>query len=126
MAPETDAPRRYRMTVEKVDPMSVLRMSFLISAALGVAFIFAVMLIWALLNGLHVFAAINSLVSDFDSSGKLTALMEYMQFGKSVALASVVAVFNTLLLTVMFTLGALLYNVIVGLVGGITVQLIDE
>ncbi|MBV7363128.1 DUF3566 domain-containing protein [Actinomycetaceae bacterium TAE3-ERU4] len=126
MATENDTPRRYRMTVEKVDPMSVLRISFLLSVAFGFAFIVAIMLLWPVLNGMHVFASIMTLADSLDASGKLSALLEYMRFGKAVALAAVIAVINSLLLTVMSTLGALLYNVIVRLVGGVTVQLIDE
>lgn len=126
MASELDAPRRYRMTVERVDPMSVLRMSFLLSVAFGIAFIIGAILMWLMLDAMHVFAGIDKLAGDVDASGKLAALLGYTHFGKAIALSAVIAVLNTILMTVAATLGALIYNVVVRLVGGISLQLIDE
>ncbi|AOZ71874.1 hypothetical protein BK816_00035 [Boudabousia tangfeifanii] len=120
------APRRYRMTVEQVDAMSVLRLSFLLSVAFGLAFIVAVGLMWGVLDGMHVFSKISEIVSDFDADQKLAVFLQYLHFSKFVSVAAIISVLNVILLTVMSTISALLYNVVVRLVGGISVVLIDE
>ncbi|OKL48537.1 hypothetical protein BSR29_00180 [Boudabousia liubingyangii] len=122
---QSPAPRRYRMTVESVDPMSVLRLSFLLSVALGIAFIVATAILWTVLNSMHVWAGIENVAKEFGSP-RIDVLLEYLHFGKAMALSSVIAVINVLLMTVASTIGALIYNVVVKLVGGVTVQLIDE
>ncbi|OKL50556.1 DUF3566 domain-containing protein [Boudabousia marimammalium] len=124
--PTKSAPRRYRMTVDHVDPMSVLRLSFLLSVAFGIATIVAVALMWGVLNGMHVFSGIENIIGQVDASGKMAAVAEYLQFSKVVSMAAIISVINVILMTVISTICALLYNVLVKLVGGISVHLIDE
>lgn len=124
--PQKVGPRRYRMTVDHIDPMSVLRLSFLLSVAFGIAFIVAVAMMWTVLNGMHVFSGISELINQVDTSGKMAALMEYLQFSKVVSMAAIIGVVNIVLMTLVSTICALLYNVLVRLVGGISIHLIDE
>ena len=53
-------------------------------------------------------------------------LLDYARLPRVISYATITAVANTIILTAMATLGALLYNVVASLVGGVRVSLMDE
>ncbi len=122
-------PRRVRLTLQRVDPWSVMKISFLVSVALGVATVIAVAVLWTVLNGMNVFSTVNELIMEIttgeDSAGGFN-LMDYIGFGRVVSLAVVIGVINVILLTALSTLTAFLYNVCTALVGGAQLTLSDE
>ncbi len=120
-----DAPRRVELTVASVDPWSVLKVSFLLSVALGIAMVIATWVLWMLVDGMHVFATIESFLQTIGAE-QFISLLDYVRLAKVMSYATIVAVVNVVLLTAMSTLGALLYNVIASLVGGVRVSLMDE
>src|SRR4051812_10210290 len=54
--------RRVKLTVSRVDPLSAMKMSFLISVALGIAGVVMVAVLWMILSGMGVFSEVNRLV----------------------------------------------------------------
>ncbi|GAA4970159.1 DUF3566 domain-containing protein [Kineococcus glutinatus] len=118
-------PRRVRLTVARVDPWSVTKLSFLLSVAVGVVIVVATALVWTVLNGMGVFGDVNGVLRDILGSTDID-LYDYVGLGKVVSLATVVAVVDVVLLTALATLGAFLYNVSAALVGGLRVTLSDD
>lgn len=121
-------PRRVRLSLTRVDPLSVMKVSFLVSVAVGIMMIVAAAFVWFMLDAMHVFSTIKELVGAVmdTEDNAYSALLEYMKFTRSVAMATVVAVVNVVLSTAMATIGAFLYNVIASLVGGVHLTLADE
>lgn len=122
-------PRRVRLTVNQVDPWSVFKISLLLSVALGIATVIMVAVLWTVLSGMNVFATVNEFIVQV-TSGENNAssfdLMNYIGLRRVLALSTVFAVINVVLLTALATLGAFLYNVCAALVGGTHLTLSDE
>lgn len=123
-APRPGAPRRVRLTVARLDAWSVMKLSFLLSVALGIALVVSAGVLWTILDGMGVYADINRVTSEvlaqpFD-------VLEYVGFREVLSLATVIAVVNVLLITALSTLGAFLYNVSSALVGGLHITLSDD
>ena len=118
-------PRRVRLTLARVDPWSVTKLSFLLSVAVGVALVVATGVIWTVLNGMGVFTDVNGLLRDILGSQRVD-VFDYVGFGKVISLATVVAVVDVVLLTALAAIVAFLYNVSAALVGGLRVTLSDD
>ncbi|CAN7252549.1 DUF3566 domain-containing protein [Knoellia sp. LjRoot47] len=119
--------RRVRLTVSRVDPWSAMKMSFLLSVALGIAGVVMVAVLWMILAGMGVFDQVNGLVGQIIQDGDTTFdIMDFLGFGRVVSLAIVVGVIDVILMTALATLAAFLYNVSSSLVGGLQLTLTDD
>lgn len=119
--------RRVRLTVSRVDPWSAMKMSFLLSVALGIAGVVMISVLWLILAGMGVFDQVNSLVGQIIQDGQNTFdIMDFLGFGRVVSLAIVVGVIDVILMTALATLAAFLYNVSSSLVGGLQLTLTDD
>ena len=126
-APARGTGRRVRLTVSRVDPWSAMKMSFLLSVALGIAGVVMVSVLWTILAGMGVFDQVNSLVGQIIQDGDQTFdIMDFLGFGRVVSLAIVVGVIDVILMTALATLAAFLYNVSSSLVGGLQLTLTDD
>ncbi len=121
------AARRVRLTVSRVDPWSAMKLSFLLSVALGIAGVVMTGVMWMVLAGMGVFDKINSVVGTLvQTDGTPFDIMNFVGFGRVVSLAIVIAVVDVVLLTAISTLGAFIYNVSANLVGGLHLTLTDD
>lgn len=119
-------PRSVRLTLAGLDPWSVLKLSFLLSVAVGIAMVVSSVVLWSVLDGMGVFDQINRVALDITGTeGKFT-IYKYVGLGRVVSLSTVLAVVNVVLMTALSTLGAFLYNLGAGLVGGLHVTLTDD
>jgi hypothetical protein len=127
-AARSAAPRRVKLSVSRVDPWSVMKLSFLLSVAVGIAGVVMVAALWMILSGMGVFADINRTVEEVlnSSNGSTFDLMDYIGLGRVVSLSIVIGVIDVILLTAISTLGAFLYNVCSSLVGGLQLTLTDD
>jgi len=125
-APVPSGPRRARLVMSRVDPWSAMKLSFLMSFALGIMGIIAAAVLWFALDGLQVFARVEDLVSQVGGADSAEAVMEYFAFARVLASAMLVGVVNVFLLTALGTIGAFLYNIVAALVGGLHVNVTDE
>lgn len=120
-------PRRVRLTVARVDPWSMMKLSFLLSVAVGIALVVMVGVLWTILNSMGVFASVNSTIGEVLGDATSTFnLMDYIGFTRVLSLATVIAVVDVFLLTALATLAAFLYNVCSSLVGGLHLTLTDD
>ncbi|ALD00847.1 hypothetical protein AM609_14175 [Actinomyces sp. oral taxon 414] len=121
-------PRRVRLSLTRINPLSVMKVSFLLSVAAGIMLVVAAAFVWFMLDAMHVFSTIRDLVGTvMDSkSNAYTALLEYLKLSRAISMATIIAVINIILATALSTIGALLYNVTAAFVGGVHLTLADE
>ncbi|WP_443060878.1 DUF3566 domain-containing protein [Streptomyces sp. NBC_00448] len=125
-APRT---RKARLRVAKADPWSVMKVSFLLSIALGICTIIAVAVLWMVLDTIGVFSAVGSTISDATSSegGKGGFdLVGFLSLSRVMLFTTVIAVIDVVLATALATLGAFIYNLSSGFVGGIELTLAED
>ena len=122
---QSDAPRRVDLAIARIDAWTVMKVSFLLSVAFGIAIVIATIVLWFMLDAMHVFSTLESFLQEI-GAGKFTELLEYVRLPRTIAYATIVGVINVVLMTAIATLGAMLYNVVASLVGGIKVSPMDE
>jgi hypothetical protein len=116
-----------RLTVSRVDPWSAMKISFLLSVALGIAGVVMVAVLWTILNGMGVFDQVNGIVGQVVQDGSQRFdVLDFVGFGRVVSLSIVIGVIDVILITAIATLGAFLYNVSSALVGGLQLTLSDD
>ena len=125
-APAAAGPRRVRLAVARIDPWSVMKLSFLLSVAIGIMIVVASAVIWQTLDSLQVFTSLNDTIAEVTGSADFFPLLEYVAFDRMMSLATMVAVVDVVLLTALSTIGAFLYNIVAALVGGIHLTLTDD
>ena len=121
-------PRRVRLSLTRINPLSVMKVSFLLSVAAGIMLVVAAAFVWFMLDAMHVFSTIRDLTGTvMDSkSNAYTALLEYLKLSRAISMATIIAVINIILTPALSTIGALLYNVTAAFVGGVHLTLADE
>jgi hypothetical protein len=119
--------RRVKLTVSRIDPWSAMKMSFLVSVALGIAGVVMVAVLWMILSGMGVFSQVNKIVGTiFSDANNPFDIMDYIGFGRVLSLSIVIGVIDVILMTALATLGAFLYNICSALVGGLQLTLTDD
>jgi len=113
--------RRTRLAVQRLDPWSVFLYSLVASLFLGVALVVAVAVLYAVLARLGVTQAVNDLVLELTGGDATSAPL--LTPGRFVGGAAVLAAVNVVLLTLLASLSALLYNLCASFTGGIEVTL---
>ncbi|MCX5211734.1 DUF3566 domain-containing protein [Kitasatospora sp. NBC_00240] len=124
----TGRTRKARLRVTKADPWSVMKVSFLLSLAVGVILIVAAAVLWMTLDSLGVFDSLSKTLKDVtgsDTTGGLN-LMDYVGFGKVMSFTVLIAVVDVVLLTALATLSAFIYNTAAGFTGGVELTLAEE
>ena len=121
----TDAPRRVDLAIARIDAWTVMKVSFLLSVALGIALVIATIVLWLMVDAMHVFSQIEEFLQTV-GAGRFVDLLDYARLPRVISYATIVAVINVILLTALSTLGAMLYNAVASLVGGIKVSLMAE
>ncbi|MDT0342134.1 DUF3566 domain-containing protein [Streptomyces litchfieldiae] len=120
--------RKARLRVAKADPWSVMKVSFLLSIALGICTIIAVAVLWMVMDAMGVFSTIGETITeatetDTDSGFDLEA---FLSLPRVMIFTSVIALIDVVLATALATLGAFMYNLSAGFVGGIEVTLAED
>ncbi|GIG30582.1 DUF3566 domain-containing protein [Cellulomonas marina] len=119
-------PRRVRLAISRVDPWSVMKLSFLLSFAVGIIIVVATAVLWLTLDGLGVFAQVDELITTVVGDATTINVLDYLRFPRVVSAAMLVAVIDVVLLTAIATIGAFLYNLVAALVGGLHVTMTDD
>lgn len=119
-------PRQISLVVSRIDPWTVMKVSFLLSVALGIAMVLAGLLVWLLLNSMNVFSSVENFINDIDPTGSIASMIDYLRLPRMMAMSTIIAVSNVILMTAFCTVGALIYNLATSLVGGIKLALTDE
>ncbi|MFJ9934039.1 DUF3566 domain-containing protein [Streptomyces virginiae] len=124
-APRT---RKARLRVAKADPWSVMKVSFLLSIALGICTIVAAAVLWMVMDAMGVFSTVGGTISEATGSneGNGFDLQAFMSLPRVLIFTSVIAVIDVVLATALATLGAFIYNLSAGFVGGVELTLAED
>jgi len=121
------APKRARLYVTRVDPWSVTKAAFILALALGVVFVIAVSVLWWVLDYTGVFLSVSRTIDEVVGSASTGFnLMNYLEFSRVIGVAIVIASVEIVLVSLLATLFAIMYNLSVGLTGGVEVVLSDD
>lgn len=112
--------RRARLTLRRIDPWSVFTTSLLLSLFLGVVLIVAILVLYGLLNSVGVLASVSDALG---TVGVIDEGAEVISAGQVLLASTVIAAVDVVLVTVLATLFAFLYNLVGSLTGGIQVTL---
>ena len=118
-------PRRARVYVTRLDPWSVTKAAFLLSLAVGIVIVVAVSVVFLTLEATGALDAVSRTVDDVLGTGGFD-LLTSLEFTRVLGLATVIASVEIVLVSALATLFAFLYNVTVGLTGGVEVILSDD
>ena len=111
--------KQVRLKLVYVDFWSSVKLSFLVAICLAIVTIVATFLIFTVLNQTGIFAKADALYTDIaGSSADLTSILSV---GNVMGFAVVVAVLNTVVITALGAIYAVLYNLSVKITGGLLV-----
>ena len=113
------AVRRVRRIIRKVDPWTVLKASFVFNAVMGLVFVLGTWVMWSLVlqKGIP-----DQIVELFDAV-TIELTIDGPLYFRIVVLLAVIGVIG---MTAFMTLGAVIYNLISDLVGGVEVTVLEE
>jgi ABC-type glycerol-3-phosphate transport system permease component len=125
--------RRAKVAVTRIDPWSVMKISFALWVALAIVLLIATAILWWVLDSSGVFDQVSQSILKVtgtdNGSGNLTdtsfQLKDFISFGRVMGVTTILAVINTILLTALSTLAAFLFNLSAGLVGGVDITLTE-
>jgi hypothetical protein len=127
-SPVTKA-RKARLVLGRVDPWSVMKLSFLLAIGLAIIALVAVSILWSVLNSMGVFDSVGQTVESVTRSSDNAQginILDYVAFNKVFSLTALLVGINVILMTALGTLAAFLYNLAASLVGGLHVTLTED
>jgi hypothetical protein len=127
-ASTTPRVRKARLRVAKADPWSVMKVSFLLSIALGICTIVASAVLWMVMDAMGVFSSVGGTISEATGSNESNGfdLQSFLSLPNVLMFTSVIAVIDVVLATALATLGAFIYNLSAGFVGGVELTLAED
>ncbi len=121
----TQAPvRQVRLHLTHIDPWSVAKGAFVLGVTIAGVLLVATTVLWLMLSSAGVFDAVSSLWSD--ASGNTGSGVSFLSLGRLLGLTMVVSAIEIVLLSVLSTLFAVLYNLSVGFTGGFEYTFTDR
>jgi len=111
--------RRVRRVIRKIDPWTVLKVSLIFNAIAGLVIVLGVWVMWSL----AIQRGIPDQITEFFANFALVFNAEGELYFRVIVLLTVISV---VVLTGLMTLGALIYNLISDLVGGIEIIVLEE
>ena len=124
--PVTAPTRRAQLVLSRIEPWSVMKFSFMISLVGWVILFVAVAALYYVLSKLGVFHSIQSTITDVTSSKGSTgtdANGQWFSASRILGYTMLVGAVNVVLITALATVGAVIYNLVTHIAGGIEVTL---
>jgi hypothetical protein len=124
-----EPPRRGRrqahLTLARVEPWSVMKFSFVGSVVAFIILFVAVAVLYMALAGLGVFSSLQNTVSTITSSqnNSGTNISDWFSASRILGYTGMIGALNIILITALSTIGAVIYNLIAHVFGGIEVTL---
>ncbi len=104
-----------------------MKNAFMLSVAIAIVLVVAVMILWAMLTASGSIAALTRTVDDIAGSGASAVdLTGLLSFGHVLSVTLVIAVMEVILVSALATLFAYMYNLSVGITGGLQVTLTED
>jgi len=125
MSTEVQA-RHARLFISRVDPWSVAKAAFMMSLAVAVMIIVAMSALWFVLDFTGVFVTVSRNLNEVvGSAASNFDLMSLLDFTRVLGIAVIIAAVEVVLVSLLASLFAVMYNLTVGLTGGAEVVLTD-
>jgi hypothetical protein len=117
--------RQAHLTLARVEPWSVMKFSFVASVVAFIILFIAITVIYMFLAGLGVFSSLEHTVSTITSSEGTagTNIATWFSASRILGYAGMLGALNIVLITALSTIGAVIYNVIAHVFGGVEVTL---
>jgi hypothetical protein len=118
--------RRAQLRLDRIEPWSVMKFSFLISIVGWVVLLVVVSVLYFALSKLGVFTSIEhtvGLVTTSKSNPGGSDAASWFKASRVLGYTMLVGAVNVILMTAVATIGAVLYNLVTMLAGGIEVTL---
>jgi hypothetical protein len=115
--------RRVRRIIRKFDPWTVLKVSLVLYAIMGLALVLGLVIVWSVVNAVEIPQKIESFFTElaiFDSTNIIPDSEQLLRSSVFLAIAW------TVFMTGMTTLTAVMYNLVSDVVGGIEVVVLEE
>ncbi|MEU6094271.1 DUF3566 domain-containing protein [Streptomyces sp. NPDC047079] len=127
-ASTTPRTRKARLRVAKADPWSVMKVSFLLSIALGICTVVASAVLWMVMDAMGVFSSVGGTISEATGSNESNGfdLQSFLSLSNVLIFTTIIAVIDVILATALATLGAFIYNLSAGFVGGVELTLAED
>jgi Transmembrane domain of unknown function (DUF3566) len=125
-APQTGPPPRTALlSLQRIEPLSVMKFSSLLSLVGFVVLFVAVALIWYTLNKLGVFHKIETTIGlvTYTKNHPGSNAAAWFSAKRVLGYTALIGAVNAVLFTALATIGAALYNLVTSLTGGIEVTL---
>jgi hypothetical protein len=113
--------QRVRRVVRKIDPWTVLKVSLVFNAVMALVTVLGTVVFWSVFVNAGIPERINELAVTIGIENGIT--LDGPVYFRIVVLLAVV---GTVLMTGLFTLGAVVYNLISDLVGGVELVVLEE
>jgi hypothetical protein len=113
--------QRVRRVVRKIDPWTVLKVSFVFNAVMALIFVLGTVIFWSIFVNAGIPEKINELALLIGLENGIN--LDGATYFRVVVL---LAVIGTIMMTGFFTLGAVMYNLISDLVGGVELIVLEE
>ena len=127
MSDAARTPRRARLYVTHVNAWSITKAAFMFALAIGIVLVVAITVLWLLLNTIGVFDTLTRNVNDvIGNSANTLDLVGLLSFPTVIGASVVIASVEIVLISIFAGLFAVMYNLSVGLTGGIEVVLSDD
>ncbi|KFI60105.1 DUF3566 domain-containing protein [Bifidobacterium gallicum] len=118
--------RRMNLSLTRVDAWSVAKVTFMLSLAGAIIQIVAVLLLWMLLKVVGVFDSVTQMVSSAGIDAGGLNLANVLSLPTVLGAVTIWSIVQMVLITIVVSIFALLYNVVCALVGGVHVTLGDD
>lgn len=113
--------QRVRRVIRKIDPWTVLKVSLVFNAIMALVTVLGLVVFWSVFVNAGIPERINELALTIGIESGVT--FDGAVYFRIVALLAIV---GTILMTGLFTLGAVVYNLISDLVGGVEFVVLEE
>ena len=119
-------PRRVRLYVTRFDPWSVTKAAFILSLTIAIVLVVAVTAVWFILDRTGVIESLSGTVTDVVGSTSGLDLITSLGFGQVIGFTLILASVEIVLVSTFAGLFTILYNLTVGITGGVEVVLSED
>ncbi|MCT6810007.1 MAG: DUF3566 domain-containing protein [Bifidobacterium sp.] len=124
--PHVPRARRMQLSLTRLEPWSVAKVTFLLAIAGGIIQVVAAALLWFLLNAMGLFDNLTQVISKTGLDAGGFDLGQVLSLGTVLSSVTIFSIFEIVIVVVLVTIFAFLYNLVSSLVGGIHVTLGDD
>jgi hypothetical protein len=119
--------RHAHLYLTRLDPWSVMKSAFMLSIAIAIVLIVATLVLWLMLTASGTLSSLTKTVNDIAGSGASSIdITSMLSFGRVMGITVIVSMMEVVLVSALATLFAYLYNLAVGITGGLQVTLTED